>query len=131
MNSMFITGNVVRTPVLRKVNTSKGEMSVIDVDIAVNKIKKGERAATYYRCTAWGPQADTLAKHTQKGMKLTLQTDSPEVQTYKKQDGTEGYQLVAQIKEFEFPAKAASSDAAPAAAPAPAANDGSDDLLPF
>lgn len=129
MNSMFITGNVVRTPVLRKVNTSKGEMSVIDVDIAVNKIKKGERTAVYYRCTAWGPQADTLAKYTAKGMKLTLQTDSPEVQTYKKQDGTEGYQLVAQIKEFEFPAKASNSDAAPAAAPA--ANDASDDVLPF
>lgn len=129
MNSMFVTGNLTRDPKLSNVNTAKGAMSVVDVDVAINKTKKGENVPVYYRFTAWGKQAEVLAKYAKKGMKMTFETDSPEVQTYEKKDGTTGYTLVAQIEKFEFPAKGNSSDAAPAATPA--ANEASDDPLPF
>jgi single-strand DNA-binding protein len=74
VNKVILVGNLTRDPALR--HTPKGT-SVAEVGLACNRrYKVGEKMqeeVTYIDVTFWGSQAETLAKHLEKGSPLYVE----------------------------------------------------------
>lgn len=66
-----------------------GENTVANFTVAVNrpKTKDGHEATDFIRCSAWGPQAEFIAKYFTKGRKIALQGEL-QVDTREGKDGT-------------------------------------------
>ncbi len=72
MNALHIIGNLTKDPELRTANTRNGEMTVCDLDIAVNRVVKGRKITDYFRATCWGKQAENAAKYLTRGRKVAV-----------------------------------------------------------
>lgn len=71
MQILMVAGNVGNVKEVREVGNDK----VLNFSLAVDngKDKNGEkREATWYDCALWGPRAEKLAPHIEKGSKLAL-----------------------------------------------------------
>ena len=60
-------GNLTRDPELSTTSTGK---SICKFSLAVNR--ELEEGADYFNCTAWGSQADNIAKFFKKGKKILI-----------------------------------------------------------
>ncbi len=69
LNKVLIAGNLTRDPELRYTSTGR---PVCTFSIAVNRRYQGndgqkKEETTFVRCTAWGPQGESVAAHLGKG----------------------------------------------------------------
>lgn len=90
MNKVLLVGRLTRDPELR---TTPSGMAVTRFSIAVSQNftnKNGERGADFINCSAWGRQADNIAKYCRKG---TLVSAEGRIRTssYDAQDGSKRY----------------------------------------
>jgi single-strand DNA-binding protein len=141
-NKLIVMGNLTRDPELRY--TAKGT-PVCTLNIANNERerdpKTGELAerVTYFKATAWGKQAETIAAHFARGSEIYLEGKfKPEEWTDR--DGKSRVTFGIQIREFNFTGgsnrsdKSASDSASPMRMTGDSAGDNSgilDDDIPF
>ena len=90
MNKVLLVGRLTRDPELR---TTPNGMAVTRFTIAVSQNytnRNGERGADFISCSAWGRQADNIAKYCRKG---TLVSAEGRIRTgsYDAQDGSKRY----------------------------------------
>lgn len=133
-NTTFI-GNITKDCTLRKVNTASGEMSVCDLDIAVNygrRNEDGKQNVIYIRATAWRGLADVAAKYLGKGQKVYISTEDLHARAYTTKDGKVGASMECTIKELEMLGGRKSASSETAEAPAAAETETIDTAnLPF
>ena len=118
--------------------------AVCSIPVAVDYGRKGQdgkKPTQWYELTLWGKQAEGLAPYLLKGKQIHFTGTELHVETFKKNDGSEGVKLVCRSAEIKFASDGGHSQAAtPAAArqPAPrqqsqqaAPPDSFDDDIPF
>lgn len=66
------------------------------------KGQDGKRPTQWVEATLWGKQAEAMAPHLQKGQLLYFSIDDAHIETYKKNDGSEGFKLVGRISSIKF-----------------------------
>lgn len=124
--------------------TSGGDQ-VASMALAYNYGRKGADGKTpsqWVDAALWGDRAAKLIEYLTKGTQLYMQIDDLHVETYPKNDGSQGIKLVGRIGSIEFTrgqraAAPAPAPRPPAAAPRPApakAASGFDDMdddIPF
>lgn len=125
--------------------TQSGD-AVCSVPVAIDYGRKGQdgkKPTQWYEVTLWGKQAEGLAEYLTKGKQIAFTGTDLHVETFQKNDGSQGVKLVCRASEIKFasdgqaqgqPRQAAPQQqrpqpAKPAAAPAPA--DDFDDMIPF
>ena len=114
---------------------------VASLSLAYNHSKPGQdgkRPTTWIDATLWGKRAESLAPYLTKGVLHCFTLDELHIQTFKRQDGTEGVKIAARVVDVELGAR---QDAAPRPPPPPPAPrpappqsggfDGMDDDIPF
>ncbi|MBR6027554.1 MAG: single-stranded DNA-binding protein [Clostridia bacterium] len=104
MNKLTIIGNVTHDPELRTANTANGPVSVCSFSVAVNsrrRTQNGQEETTFFRCTAWRQQAETIAKYVRKGNKIFV-VGPVTGRSYQGNDGVVRYNLEVQVEDFEF-----------------------------
>jgi single-strand DNA-binding protein len=67
MNLVVLMGNLTQDPELSTTNSGK---SVCKFSLAVNR--DFEEGTDFFNCTAWGTQADNIAKFFKKGKKILI-----------------------------------------------------------
>lgn len=95
MNLLNIAGNVGRDAELRQVNTQNGSQSVLSFPVAVKSSKKGadgKYLSTWFDCTLWGKQAESLAQYIKKGSAVAV-AGEVELEQYTAKDGSAGAKL--------------------------------------
>ena len=104
MQQFTAIGNLTKDPELSQTKSGK---SVCHFTIAVNRKyvgQSGERETDFFNCTAWGAQADSIAKYCHKG---TLVSCEGRIRTgsYDAQDGTKRYttEVVCETVNFLSP----------------------------
>lgn len=104
----------------------------------------GKRPTQWVDASLWGKRVEALAPYLVKGMQLVAYIDDVHVQTYTRQDGTQGHKMAARVSDLELVAGQSQGDEpaqqrapaprpAPRPAPAPASSgfDDMDDDIPF
>ncbi len=113
------------------------------------KKENGKRPSQWVDAALWGERAEALAPYLLKGQQLSVTVDDVHIETFQKNDGTQGHKLTGRVSNIEFagsapqqngqnqpPAQAAPRQAAqpqqPAARQQPAPDyDSFDDDIPF
>lgn len=98
MNKSIIIGNLVRDPELR---VTPGGISVCSFTVAVDRRRREETEADYFRVTAWRDQAESCGKYLRKGNKVAV-VGSVSVSTYQDRNGTTRASLDLQAQDVEF-----------------------------
>jgi len=126
-----------------ELRTTSGGDQVASLALAYNYGRKGADNKTpsqWVDAALWGDRAGKLIEYLTKGTQFYMQIDDLHVETYPKNDGTQGVKLVGRVGSVEFTRgqrPAAPAPRAPAAAPRPApakAASGFDDMdddIPF
>ena len=109
MNKVLLVGRLTRDPELR---TTPSGMTVTRFSIAVSQNftnKNGERGADFISCSAWGRQADNIAKYCRKG---TLVSAEGRIRTssYDAQDGSKKYTTEVVCDTVNFLSSKSSTD---------------------
>lgn len=72
-----IIGNLGAKPELRKVQTPRGEQSVVDFPVATNRryTANGQQVTetVWFNVTAWGKQAEACARYLDKGRQVSVE----------------------------------------------------------
>jgi single-strand DNA-binding protein len=122
-------------------HTPNGE-AVANLSLAFTYGKRnadGKRPTQWVEAALWGKRAESLAPYLLKGQQVVAYLEDVSIQTFRKQDGTEGIKLAARVGDLELIAgqgEAQQQAPAPTRAPAPrpAAPSGFDDMdsdIPF
>lgn len=92
-------GRLATDPELKKVPKNGEEISVCDVDIAVNRLHSDK--VDFITMTVWGKQAEQLVEGNQKGSKIGVEGEL-QTELYEKSDGTKrkNYKVVANTIKF-------------------------------
>ncbi len=69
MNSVFLSGNLVRDPELK---TTQSGTDVCDFSIAVNEVYKETKKTHFVECTAFGQPARYMTSYARKGDKVLV-----------------------------------------------------------
>lgn len=99
---------------------SNGEQ-VASMAVAYNYGRKGQDGKTpsqWVDASLWGDRAAKLIDYLNKGTQFYMQIDDVHVETYPKNDGSQGVKLVGRVGAIEF-TRGQRQAAAPAPAPAP------------
>lgn len=67
-------------------------------DVGYGDNKKGQ----WIECAMFGKRAESLAQHFTKGKQIVIYADDVQVETYNKNDGTQGVKLKCKLIEFDF-----------------------------
>lgn len=140
MNKLTIIGNLTRDPELRTTSTG---INVCTFTVAVNRRQRSQTGeaqneADFFRVTAWRQLGEICQKYLSKGRKVAV-VGPVSVRSYTANDGSTRFSLEVTADDVEF-LSSRSDDAAgyapaQAAAPAPAAGKGfeevDDEDLPF
>jgi single-strand DNA-binding protein len=116
-------------------HTPNGE-AVANLSLAFTYGKRGadgKRPTQWVEAALWGKRAESLAPYLLKGQQVVAYLEDVSVQTFRKQDGTDGVKLAARVGDLELIAgqgEAQQQAPAPtrALAPRPAAPSGFDDF---
>lgn len=101
MNQTTIIGNVCHNPELRMTQSGK---DVCSFDVAVNKMRNGEKQTTYFRVNAWNKLAGICKQYASKGKKLMVQGEvSARAYTNKSGELRASLELTADEVEFLTP----------------------------
>lgn len=129
-----------------ELRTTNGGDQVASMALAYNYGRKGADGKTpsqWVDAALWGDRAAKLIEYLTKGTQFYMQIDDLHVETYPKNDGSQGVKLVGRVGSVEFtrgqrPAAAPAPARAPASAPRPAPqktgsgfDDMTDDPIPF
>ena len=101
MNKVFLIGNLTRDPELTE--TPSG-VPVCRFSIAVNRpnsSQDGERQTDFFNCTAWRGQAETIARFTKKGHKMSV-IGSIQLRNYEDNQGAKRTVVDVIVQDFEF-----------------------------
>jgi single-strand DNA-binding protein len=101
MNKVFLIGNLTRDPELTE--TPSG-VPVCRFSIAVNRpnsSQDGERQTDFFNCTAWRGQAETIARFTKKGHKMSV-IGSIQLRNYEDNQGVKRTAVDVIVQDFEF-----------------------------
>jgi single-strand DNA-binding protein len=71
---------------------------------------EGKRASQWVEGTLWGPRAEALAPYLVKGQQLEVFLDDVHVETYERNDNTEGVKLVGRVMSLDFGARPQGGD---------------------
>jgi single-strand DNA-binding protein len=104
MNKVFLIGNLTRDPELTE--TASG-VPVCHFSIAVNRnyqSQDGERQTDFFNCTAWRSMAETIARYTKKGRKVSV-VGSVQLRNYEDNQGVKrtAVDIICQDVEFLSP----------------------------
>lgn len=67
-------------------------------DVGYGDNKKGQ----WIECAMFGKRAESLTQHFTKGKQIVIYADDVRVETYNKNDGTQGVKLKCKLVEFDF-----------------------------
>ncbi len=101
MNKVFLIGNLTRDPELTE--TSSG-VPVCHFSIAVNRnysSNNGERQTDFFNCTAWRATAETIARYTKKGKKVSV-VGSIQLRNYEDNQGVTRTAVDIICQDIEF-----------------------------
>ena len=98
MNTITILGRVGREPEMR---TTAGGTPVISFPVADSKKVKGVETTTWFDCAVFGARGETLQQYVQKGDQIVV-TGEMELQTFQKNDGTQGFKCAVMVSNFGF-----------------------------
>lgn len=104
-------------------STTSGDQ-VASLSLAFNYGKKGadgKKPTQWLEGALWGARAEALAPHLTKGTAVCVTLDEPHIETFNKQDGSQGIKLVARVSSLEFAGGGEQRTPAPAPAPRAAA----------
>lgn len=124
--------------------TGQGDQ-VASMALAYNYGRKGQDGKTpsqWVDAALWGDRAGKLAEYLTKGTQFFMQIEDLHVETYPKNDGTQGVKLVGRVGQIEFTRGQRAAAPAPAPRTAPAKSpltpsprasgfDDMDDDIPF
>lgn len=117
MNNISIVGRIGKDATIRDAGSSK----VVTFSLACEKVKKAneEKAGTdWFKVDFWGKRAEGVAQYLKQGTQVFV-TGRFELETFTKQDGTQGHSLQVtanDIKLLARPQGAAAQQQAPVAA---------------
>lgn len=80
----------------------------------------GKRTTQWVDATLWGKRAESLAQYLKKGGLHCFTLDELHIETFRRQDGTDGTKLAARVLDVELGARPDAPVAPPAPAPRPA-----------
>lgn len=89
MNNATFAGNIGQDCRVNTVNSSQGQITVVNFSLAVDKKKKdqnGNKETLWVDCAVWGKQAEALKQYLTKGQKVAV-SGSVDVDTFTKNDG--------------------------------------------
>ena len=100
---IVIAGNLTRDPELRSTTTGR---NVASFGVAVNRGRRGNDQngndeVTFYNCSAWGMQAETISKYLHKGDPILL-SGRPSLRPWTGRDGVEHSSLEVDVDDFVF-----------------------------
>jgi len=72
-----------------------------------------KKETVWLKCAMFGKQAESVAQHFTKGTKLDIVGKDLKLNTYQKQDGTQGHALEVIVIEFEFAGSKQTQQGAP------------------
>ena len=101
MNKVFLIGNLTRDPELTE--TASG-VPVCHFAIAVNRnysSQDGERQTDFFNCTAWRTTAETIARYTKKGNKISV-VGSVQMRNYEDNQGVKRTAVDIVVQDCEF-----------------------------
>ena len=101
MQQFTAIGNLTRDPELSQTKSGK---SVCRFTVAVNRKyvgQSGERETDFFNCTAWGAQADSIAKYCHKGDKVYVR-GTVQLRSYEDNQGITRNTLDVIVEECEF-----------------------------
>jgi single-strand DNA-binding protein len=78
---------------------------VVSLSLAYNYGRKGDdgnKPSQWIDATLWGKRAESLAPHLKKGQQVYCVINEPHIETYQKNDGSQGFKLAGTIAEIEF-----------------------------
>ena len=101
MNKVFLIGNLTRDPELTE--TPSG-VPVCHFAIAVSRnysSQDGERQTDFFNCTAWRGMAETIARYTKKGKKVSV-VGSIQMRNYEDNQGVKRTAVDVIVQDCEF-----------------------------
>ena len=102
LNQVFLIGNLTRDVEIRALQSGK---SIGKFGLAVNRkfrTDKGmKESVLFIDCTAWGAQADNLAKYVHRGSTLFVQ-GRLELERWEAQDGEKKSRITLTVENFQF-----------------------------
>lgn len=98
MNTITILGRVGREPEMR---TTANGTQVVSFPVADSKKVKGVETTTWFDCAVFGARGATLQQYVQKGDQIMV-TGEMELQTFQKNDGTQGFKCAVIVSNFGF-----------------------------
>ena len=137
LNGLFMLG---RDAELR--STNNGDQ-VAGLALAYNYGRKGadgKMPTQWIKASLWGERAAKLTEHLTKGRQVYAEVSDLHIETYKKQDGSEGVNLSGRIGQIEFVRSAPQTSSPPPPPPKPRPapttagsgfDDMDDDSIPF
>lgn len=127
MMNVFGVFRLGNDPELKTVNINGKETVVTSFSVANSYKEKGEQKTDWYRVTAWGSNAEAIAKSLSKGQRIFLK-GTQTIRKYEK-DGVEGTSVEIKLDSFEYIERL---EEAPAKSkPATETSDVSEDEVPF
>lgn len=102
---IIIAGNLGRDPEMRYTPDGK---AVTSFSVATSRRYKDRNETTWFRCTVWGPQAETASQYLHQGSKILVEgrltpdqsTGNPRV--FQRKDGSWGASYEITVETFRF-----------------------------
>ena len=66
------------------------------------KKENGKRPSQWVDAALWGERAEALAPYLLKGQQLSVTVDDVHIDTFQKNDGTQGHKLTGRVSNIEF-----------------------------
>lgn len=104
-------------------STGQGEQ-VASLSLAFtfgSKDGNGKRPTQWVEASLWGKRAEALVEYLTRGTQVCVSLENLHIQTFKRQDGTEGHKMVGKVASIDLAASGTPTPAAPAPASRPAA----------
>lgn len=112
MNTIVVMGRLTKDPEVKITSTGK---KLADFNIAVPRVPRVRDSTDFFKCTAWGKNAETIETYVKKGTKIAI-TGHLTSSVFKGKDGNNIYETKITVDGFEFAeSKAASARSAEAA----------------
>lgn len=114
-------GRIGRDAELRY-TSGQNPVAVCSIPVAIDYGRKGQdgkKPTQWYEVTLWGKQAEALAEYLTKGKQVFFTGKDLHIETFNKQDGTQGMKLVCECQEIKFASDGQQSTQAPRQQQAP------------
>ncbi len=97
-SKVIIMGNLSRDPELR---TTQGGTQVCSFSVAVNRNYKDQESVSFFDCSAWGKQGETIAQYLHKGSGI-LVSGRLEQRSWEDKEGQKRSRVEIVVEDFNF-----------------------------